>query len=82
MLIIPAAFLACFIVFRYLSIRFRGRNYNFFLLTKGLPKPFSCETCLTFWLVLTISLFITTPLISLLLGEIAFISYIALAKLL
>lgn len=82
MLIQIVIFLTCFIIFEYFQVNRRGKIYNFVTVTMGKPKPLNCEVCLTFWLVLTAGLIIDFSVISLLLAEISFISYILLKKIL
>ena len=80
MVIQAVVFLACFILFEFFSFYYKGKLYNFITVTKAMVKPFSCEVCLTFWLVLTSGLIVDFSVISLLIAEISFISYILLKK--
>lgn len=76
-----AAFLTLFILFEYVYFEYKGKGYSYYSLSKHLRKPFSCQSCLTFWSVLLIGLAYTTPLMALIGAELCYLSYKILIRL-
>lgn len=75
-IIISTVFLSIYIFLNYVT--FKGRGVGHYL--KDLPKPISCNSCLTFWLTFCTSIYLFEPTMAILISLLSFLIYKILFK--